>query len=197
MISVYDLKSKFQNLLRPVCNKMAALDITANHVTISTLILNLLYAFLLSLNIQVLWLLLPAFLFIRMALNAIDGMLAREHNMKSKLGMALNELGDVIADTALFIPFILIAPQSFWYVFAFIMMAILTEFCGFLTFMMSGARQYQGPMGKSDRAALTGILGFLIGLGINIPAYFPLIFGLAALLCAWSCLNRIQSALKN
>jgi len=36
-----------------------------------------------------------------MALNAIDGMLAREHHMQSKLGAILNELGDVVSDTVL------------------------------------------------------------------------------------------------
>jgi hypothetical protein len=34
-------------------------------------------------------LVLPGFLFVRMALNAIDGMLAREHAMKSRLGAVL------------------------------------------------------------------------------------------------------------
>jgi CDP-diacylglycerol--glycerol-3-phosphate 3-phosphatidyltransferase len=35
-----------------------------------------------------------------MALNAIDGMLAREHDMQSPLGAMLNELGDVLSDVA-------------------------------------------------------------------------------------------------
>ena len=36
-------------------------------------------------------------LFLRMALNAIDGMLAREFNQKTNLGAYLNELTDVIS----------------------------------------------------------------------------------------------------
>ena len=47
--------------------------------------------------------LIPITLLIRMALNAIDGMLAREHNMKTPLGAILNELGDVLSDSALYV----------------------------------------------------------------------------------------------
>ena len=43
-----------------------------------------------------------------MALNALDGMLAREFNQKSRLGAVLNELGDVVSDTALYLPIALV-----------------------------------------------------------------------------------------
>ncbi len=43
-----------------------------------------------------------------MAFNAIDGMLAREHNQQSKLGAFLNELTDVVSDAALYLPFALV-----------------------------------------------------------------------------------------
>ena len=56
------------------------------------------------------FLLLPLWLFLRMALNAIDGMLAREFGQKSPLGAYLNEIGDVVSDAALYAPFALVAP---------------------------------------------------------------------------------------
>jgi CDP-diacylglycerol--glycerol-3-phosphate 3-phosphatidyltransferase len=62
---------------------------------------------------RVFWLL-PLVLFVRMALNAIDGMLAREHNQASKLGMFLNEICDIVSDMALILPFALVAPFSVW-----------------------------------------------------------------------------------
>lgn len=196
MISVYDLKSRFQDLLRPLCKSLADKGVTANQVTITALVLSALYGTLLCFNIQLLWVFLPVFLFVRMGLNAIDGMLAREHNMKSKLGMALNELGDVVSDTTLFIPFIFYAPEAIWAVGAFILVAALSEFCGILAFMMSGQRCYDGPMGKSDRAVVTGILGCLIGLGISLQGVLGWIFVLITSLCVWSCINRLRSALK-
>lgn len=195
MISVYDLKSRFQDLLRPICKSLADKGTTANQVTVMALVLSVAYGALLCLNIPLLWLLLPVILFVRMGLNAIDGMLAREHDMKSKLGMALNELGDVVSDTALFIPFIFYAPDSGYIVILFIFVAIVNEFCGILAFMMSGIRRYDGPMGKSDRAAITGIIGFLIGLGLPIYWAFEIIFIVLASLCMWSCINRLRAAL--
>lgn len=42
-------------------------------------------------------------MFLRMAPNAIDGMLAREFGQQSCLGAYLNELCDVVADSALFL----------------------------------------------------------------------------------------------
>jgi CDP-diacylglycerol--glycerol-3-phosphate 3-phosphatidyltransferase len=46
-------------------------------------------------------LLLPVTLLLRMALNAVDGMMAKEHAKASAAGVVLNELSDVIADAAL------------------------------------------------------------------------------------------------
>ena len=60
---------------------------------------------------------LPPVLLARMALNAVDGMLAREHAMQSALGAILNELGDVLSDTALYLPLAAApgpAPRAGW-----------------------------------------------------------------------------------
>ena len=40
MPSVYDLKPKFQGLLRPVTNGLASMGVTANQVTIAALLLS-------------------------------------------------------------------------------------------------------------------------------------------------------------
>ena len=96
-------------MLRPVCRKLASQGVSANQVTVTALLLSLLAGTGLAFFHTKPWvfLLIPVLLFIRMALNAIDGMLAREHNMKSALGAILNELCDVIADVALYLPFAL------------------------------------------------------------------------------------------
>ncbi|MEO6453063.1 MAG: CDP-alcohol phosphatidyltransferase family protein [Ginsengibacter sp.] len=39
-----------------------------------------------------------------MALNALDGMMARIYNQQTKKGEVLNELGDVISDLFIFFP---------------------------------------------------------------------------------------------
>ncbi len=97
MPSIYDIKPAFQGLLRPLSNWLAGQGVTANQVTVAALLLSALGGGLIALYPNATWPLLfvPVVLFARMALNAIDGMLAREHNMKSTLGAILNELGDV------------------------------------------------------------------------------------------------------
>jgi CDP-diacylglycerol--glycerol-3-phosphate 3-phosphatidyltransferase len=100
MPSIYDLKPRFQALLRPLVKSLAEAGITANHVTVAALVLSFILGVLIALFPAEKWplLLMPLALFMRMALNAIDGMLAREYKMKSSLGAILNELGDVLSE---------------------------------------------------------------------------------------------------
>ena len=99
-------------------------------------------------------------LFLRMALNAIDGMMAREHGMKSPDGAVLNELGDVISDAALYLPFALVAGMNAALVVLVAIAAIIGEMAGGLGPMLGGTRGYDGPLGKSDRAFAFGLLAF-------------------------------------
>ena len=113
------------------------------------------------------FLLLPLTLFLRMALNAIDGMMAREHGMKSPEGAVLNELGDVVSDAALYLPFALVAGVNASLVVLVVISGIIGEMAGALGPMLRGIRRYDGPLGKSDRAFAFGLLGFLIGVGLT------------------------------
>ena len=141
MASVYQLKSRFQNLLRPVTNLLARSGVTANGVTVG--------AFFLSVAIgAACWLisdprilyLLPLGLFLRMALNAIDGMLAREHDQKSALGGFLNELGDVLSDCALYLPLAFRADFPLYPTVLFCGLAVLTEFTGVVAVSQGASR---------------------------------------------------------
>ena len=49
-------------------------------------------------------LLLPVWMLVRMALNALDGMMAREMEMATAAGAVLNEVGDVLSDLVLYVP---------------------------------------------------------------------------------------------
>ncbi|EFG8084581.1 CDP-alcohol phosphatidyltransferase family protein [Escherichia coli] len=111
-MTLYQIKPLFQSLLRPTMFWLYKHHVTANHITLAALALSLLTGLLLVLVAQpILFLLLPIVLFIRMALNALDGMLARECNQQTRLGAILNETGDVISDIALYLPFLFL-PES-------------------------------------------------------------------------------------
>ena len=84
MPTIYQLKRHFQNLLRPLVKYLANRSVTANQVTLAAMGLSVLTGILLVIFTAIawLWLLVPLVLLVRMALNAIDGMLAREHDMQ-------------------------------------------------------------------------------------------------------------------
>ena len=142
---------------------------TANVVTIAAAVLSLVVGGALALRpaSRGALLLLPAALFARMALNAIDGMLAREHGQKSRLGALLNELGDVVSDAALYLPLALVPGFDPRLAVGIVVLAALSEMTGVLGATIGASRRYDGPMGKSDRAFAFGLLALLLGLGVT------------------------------
>ncbi len=169
MASIYDIKPAFQNLLRPLTRALFRAGITANQITLLAAALSIATGACLAWQPTARWslLLVPAFLFVRMALNAIDGMLAREHGQKSRLGAVLNEIGDVVADTALYLPFALVPGFDPRHIVLIVILAILTEMTGVVAIQIGATRRYDGPMGKSDRAFFFGLAALLLGLGVS------------------------------
>jgi CDP-diacylglycerol--glycerol-3-phosphate 3-phosphatidyltransferase len=141
------------------------------------------------------FLIVPAWLFARMALNAIDGMLAREFHQKSVLGGYLNEIGDVVSDAALYAPFALVAPFGSFGIGMIVCLSIVTELAGALGPMMGASRRYDGPMGKSDRAFVFGVLGLWVGLSHVLPAWLAWAAPLLAILLVMTVINRVRSGI--
>ncbi|WP_169784636.1 CDP-alcohol phosphatidyltransferase family protein [Campylobacter curvus] len=197
-MSIYELKPKFQNLLRPLAKRLFDAHVTANQVTIFACMLSLLlgsflYAFS---KISALFILLPIWMFLRMALNAIDGMLAREFNQKSRLGGYLNELTDVISDAALYLPFAFVPGLDPYVVLIIVWLAGLSEFTGVLGQIHGNSRRYDGPMGKSDRAFVFGLLGTIYAFLGYLPQWMNWCLLAVAILLVMTCINRVKSGLK-
>ena len=196
-MSIYLLKPRFQALLRPAVGALHGAGITANQVTLAACAVSVA----LGLGLYAAGaprdglLLIPAWMALRMAFNAVDGMLAREHGQASKLGALLNELTDVLSDAALFLPLALVAPFSPFWVGAFIVMAALSEFAGALGPSVGASRRYDGPMGKSDRAAAVGALALWAAL-MPLPAGAALLMPVLTALTAWTVVNRMRQALR-
>ena len=197
MISVYNIKPKFQQLLKPILASLYKMGVTANHLT--------LFAILFSAALGVgfwyhpygkMFLVLPAGLFFRMALNALDGMMARTYNMQSKLGEVLNEFGDVVSDLFIYLPLIKLASVKWYFVLGFVILSILNEFAGVLAKVISGERRYDGPMGKSDRAFLVGLICLLYFFWNDIHLYINYVFTGAIILLLWSTFNRLRNSFK-
>ena len=212
MVSVYDIKPAFQNLLRPVVKMLARIGVTANQVTVAAMCLSIVTGiwildeyhplpFLSAENSEsssslCLLLAIPVVLLLRMALNAIDGMLAREHDMKSSLGAVLNELGDVISDAALYLPLAYVAGFNAVLVVAMVIVGIIAEMTGVIAVQIGASRRYDGPMGKSDRALVVGLICGIIGLGYDISHWLDPILGVLIGLGVLTIWNRSRKALQ-
>lgn len=198
MISVYQLKPAFQACLRPVTRWLAAAGVSANQVTLAALVLSVIAGIAIALFPEARWplLLLPLVLLTRMALNAIDGMLAREHDMKTRLGAVLNELGDVISDAALYLPLALVPGVAAPWIVGLTVLAIIAEMSGVIGVQIGATRRYDGPMGKSDRAFVFGALGLLLGLGIAPGVWLTLVLIAVNLLLVATIFNRARRALQ-
>src|SRR4029079_5444186 len=86
--TLYALKPKFQELLRPLVGRLAAAGVTANEVTVLALAMSVAAGACVAMEVEAgaPFLLLPLVFLARMTLNAIDGMLAREFGQQSPLG---------------------------------------------------------------------------------------------------------------
>jgi CDP-diacylglycerol---glycerol-3-phosphate 3-phosphatidyltransferase len=131
-----------------------------------------------------------------MALNAIDGMLAREFGQKSALGAYLNELGDVGSDIALALPFLVIPefnPTAIW---VFVLSAVVVECAGLVGPLAGATRRYDGPLGKSDRAVAVGAFGLWIGLGLPLAQWADWLWCALTVLSIITIWQRIRKGVE-
>jgi len=198
MPTIYDLKPRFQVLLRPVSNHLAKNGFTPNQITMAAMVLSIAAGLLIVLAAGHAWpfLLVPVVLLVRMALNAIDGMLAREHAMQTPLGAVLNELGDVLSDAALYLPFALVPGINAGLVVILVVLAVASEMAGVTAVQIGAQRRYDGPLGKSDRAFLFGLIALILGLGVRLHVMVNLALVVALILALVTIKNRVQNALR-
>ena len=198
MATLYDLKPAFQGLLRPMADWLASVGATANQVTVAAAVMSVAAASLIAAlpQTRAIFLVIPVVLFVRMALNAIDGMLAREHGQASTLGMYLNELCDVLSDLALIFAFAAVPIFPVWGVVAFAISAVVAEYAGVLGIPAGIGRNYAGPFGKSDRAFALGLIAVLLASDTFIGTIAPFVFPALALLSLATIANRIRAGLR-
>ena len=197
--TIYDLKPAFQQLLRPLMVWLANAGITPNQITWAALLLSVATGAAVVWTGGASWLLIsiPLVLLVRMALNALDGMLAKEYQQQSRAGAMLNEMGDVVADAALYLPLGLLAGVSGVMVTLFVIVGIFAEMAGVLGAAIGGSRRYDGPMGKSDRAFLFGCIALLLGLGVAPGWWVDVLLGIAILLGGLTLVNRCRRGIAS
>ena len=199
MISIYKIKPKFQQLLMPFLKLLRRLRVSPNSITIFSILLSFVIAyFFWNTSDNSSYFLIVAFgLLLRMMLNALDGMMARIYNLQSKLGEILNEVGDIISDVAIYFPLILFEFLEIEIAIIFILLSIINEFCGVIAKVISGERRYDGPMGKSDRAFLVGVICIVYYFTNGLDPYMNYIIGGSSILMIFSSYVRLTKSMKN
>jgi len=198
MISTYTIKPKFQQLLKPLLEWLFKIGITANTITWCAILLSAATGLAIWLHpFGLMLLILPIALLIRMALNALDGMMARTYQMQSKKGEILNELGDVISDFLMFFPLLKLFSVQLYILIVFLFMSLINEYAGILGKAIAGNRRYEGPMGKSDRAFVIGVLSLIYYFTNSLANYIDYSFLLLILLLIISTYSRIKNTLKS
>ncbi len=76
-----------------------------------------------------------------------------------------------------------------------VLLSVLTEMAGVVAVQIGASRRYDGPLGKSDRAFVFGLLGLLLGLGIDPGTWTNIALAVVAAGTAVTVLNRSRKAL--
>lgn len=190
------LKPRFQRVLRPLTMIIARAGITANQVTLTALLGSLIVGALLAINHKTpaIFALLPVWLFIRMGLSTIDGLLALEHGQKSRLGGFLNEAGDILSDFALAVPLISASSFSLPWIVLIMSLAVINELTGIAGLWVGGDRNNHGLFGKSDRAIAFSIIATVMAINGHLPAQAVLLLPLFIVLHLITIVNRLRYA---
>lgn len=196
-MSLHALKPRFVAMLRPLATRLNRGTITANQITVATAAMSMIVGgcLIVQKDNPTFFLLLPIWCAARISLNALDGLLAREFGQRTPLGAYLNELADVFADAALYLPFALIAPFSSAWLGTVIFLATVSELAGAVGPAVGAARRHDGPMGKSDRALVFSGLGLWVGVGMPLPPWSFWIQPILAVLLGLTILRRVKGGL--
>lgn len=192
--SLYRIKPWFVDRLDGVRRVLIVRGVSADAVSLAALPVIALTTGLLIAGSrwQLLWLAVGPLCLVWMALNALDGSMARATGTSTRRGAAINELIDRAGDAALLVAALVLVPD--WIAFAASGAVAAMECVGLIGWATAGTRNLHGVMGKPDRA-------FTVSVGAMMAAVFgSLILSLAYLVVAAGAtvgaVQRVRSTLQ-
>ena len=114
----------------------------------------------------------------------------------SRRGALLNEMADVLADTALYLPLALVGGIEPVLLSLVVILGVIGEMAGVVAVQIGAERRYDGPLGKSDRAFLFGLLALLLGIGVPAGPWIQALLLAMAVLGLVTIGNRSRQALR-
>ncbi len=198
-MALYDVKPKFRQLLSRLLPWLE--PVHPDVLTWGALACSVASAILLSCAYRHRWLLLviPLLLFVRIALNALDGLLAQATGKARPFGEVLNEATDRLADMTVLFGIAYSPFSSIRWGAPAVAAVLFSSYIGILGKAVGAGRQYGGLFGKADRMLWFGLAclaAYFFGNAtlFRIPRgpSVELFDGLLALFTPMACLTSLQ-----
>ena len=198
MFPIGNTKSFFENIFRPWARVFAKAGVTANQVTTAAIVLSMAGGGIVLAWPDEAWALLtvPSVLVLRLALDHIDGLLAREHGMSSPLGCLLNEHLNAVADAALYLPLAVVPGVSPFLAVPAVVLAVVIELTGAVVVQIGAEPRADGPMAKKPRAVVFGGLALALALGVEPGPWLDGVLAVTVALMVVTVFNRAHKALR-
>lgn len=136
------------------------------------------------------WLLLAPLCVVRLALNALDGAVARRSGTARPFGKVVNEVSDRVSDFLLLAPLVVFLPPPL--VLAAAVAVSLVSLCGSLGEVVGAVRLTQGPMGKADRCAVLSVAGIVAAV-TGVSTAFTVALGVILVGAVATVVSRLHS----
>ena len=172
-MGIYSVKPRFQHALGGIEAFLVRKRVHPDYITSSALLVSVagglaLYG---ASWYSLLLLLIPPLVLVRTALNALDGLVARDTGLARPWGEVLNESCDRLSDIALFVGLMFAPGSNVAFGSAALVLMLFSSYVGTAAKAAGGRRQYGGIMGKADRMLFLGVASFLAFLLPNLPVF--------------------------
>jgi CDP-diacylglycerol--glycerol-3-phosphate 3-phosphatidyltransferase len=198
MLDLPDTKPLLERLFRPAARHLGRNGVRPNTLTLASVSASMLaggLAYEFPIATWPLVVVLAAML-TRLALNHLDGILAREHGMKTRWGGLLNEIATPIEDGALYLPLAARPEMPAALIVGGVTLGVLVEIAGLSALAIGGARRFDGPMSKVMRGAFFAVLAMGTVLGLEPARWAPVVLTLLLVLLAITAGNRLTRAVQ-
>jgi CDP-diacylglycerol---glycerol-3-phosphate 3-phosphatidyltransferase len=198
MLDLPDTKPYLQRLFRPAARALDRRGIRPNTLSLASLSASSLAGALALEFPAATWPLLAilAAMLARLALNHMDGILAREYGMTTPWGGLLNEIATPAEDMALYLPLAARPEMPASLIVSAVMLSVLVEVAGLSALALGSARRADGPMTKVARGTFFGALALSCALGLApapwVAPALVLVLGLLAVTAG----NRLSRAVR-
>ena len=172
-MGIYRIKPRFQQSLGGAEAFLVRHRVHPDYVTLGALVLSIAGGVALWASHQAAWLLLfiPVVAIGRTALNALDGLVARDLGVARPFGEVLNEFCDRLADVALLVGASLAIHSNLLLGGVVVVVMLLSSYLAILSKAAGGRRQYGGVMGKADRMIYLSVASVVAFVLPEVPIF--------------------------